>query len=847
MGNKAALITLLAGILLILVPAGIARAFSGAGSGTQQNPYIITNIYELQEMNDDLDAWYELGNDIDASDTKNWNAGEGFLPIGDGDNKFVGHLDGKGFVIKDLFIRRPSSVALLGSIGTIGEVKNLGIVNGDIKADTTGPARAAGLAAVNSGTITNCYYEGTVIGAREGGGTSLYTGGLVAFNAGGITNCYSAGTVSAEVEDCVGGLVGSNHGELNSCYSTASVTGGDEHVGGLVSENSGNIVSCYSTGSVDGHLYTGGLVGIHYDGSIINCYSTGTVVGDEKVGGLVGLLTGYGSSYGTITNCYSIGHISGNSDVGGLVGYDAGGICNDCFWDMETSGQTTSACGTGKTTAEMKQKATFANWDFENVWGIVENATYPYLRETPNPAMPIKGVDVSSHQGDIDWSQVYKAGYRFAFVKASEGEGWKDSCFDNNIKGAHDANILAGAYHFGLPQFNDPYTEAEWFLKVASPYLRSGYLRPAFDLEDHKHTHTSPRELNEQNLTKWILEWMYIVEMHTGAKPILYTNRSYTTYLDPTVEFLGRKITDYKLWIADPECGETTEPTTTGIWNTWVFWQYWDPQPPPNGCGENYVPGISGGVDLDLFNGDDSMLKTFMLSAKKPDLIFFYLCSPADMIVTDPQGLIVSKNLNQIAGAIYGEIDIDGDGDLEDKISIPRRKMGEYLIDVIPESNALPEDTYSLEVTIDGQTMVLAEDVQIQDIPTEPYIFESKLNRCDFDADGDVDFVDLAELRNHWVNTDCNYPGWCEGTDLDYSGRVNLVDFAVFANNWLWEKIPADFDMDGDVDLLDFSVLAGQWLQAPGEPSADIAPEIPDGVVDILDLAVLADYWLEGL
>jgi len=49
------------------------------------------------------------------------------------------------------------------------------------------------------------------------------------------------------------------------------------------------------------------------------------------------------------------------------------------------------------------------------------------------------------------------------------------------------------------------------------------------------------------------------------------------------------------------------------------------------------------------------------------------------------------------------------------------------------------------------------------------------------------------------------------------------------------------------VDLLDFSVLAGQWLQAPGEPSADIAPEIPDGVVDILDLAVLANHWLEGL
>jgi hypothetical protein len=57
---------------------------------------------------------------------------------------------------------------------------------------------------------------------------------------------------------------------------------------------------------------------------------------------------------------------------------------------------------------------------------------------------------------------------------------------------------------------------------------------------------------------------------------------------------------------------------------------------------------------------------------------------------------------------------------------------------------------------------------------------------------------------------------------------------------------PADIDGDGDVDFFDYAILASQWLQAPGEPSADIAPLGGDGIVNILDLGVLADNWLEG-
>ncbi len=83
MRTKVSSITLLAGILLILVPSGVTQAFSGKGSGKEQDPYIITNVYELQQNNSELDACYELANDIDASDIRYWNDKEGFIPIGD--------------------------------------------------------------------------------------------------------------------------------------------------------------------------------------------------------------------------------------------------------------------------------------------------------------------------------------------------------------------------------------------------------------------------------------------------------------------------------------------------------------------------------------------------------------------------------------------------------------------------------------------------------------------------------------------------------------------------------------------------------------------------------------------
>ena len=186
--------------------------------------------------------------------------------------------------------------------------------------------------------------------------------------------------------DVVGGLLGHNQwGTVTRCYSTGTVYG-DDNTGGLMGRNSGHVTQCYSTVAVSGDYLVGGLVGTsERNGVVTDCYSTSTVSGRLTVGGLVG------SNYGSITASYSTGTVRGESRVGGLMGGNYYGNANvtSSFWDMDSSGQSSSAEGTGKTTAEMQTASTFveAGWDFadetvngtQDIWWIPEGQDYPRL------------------------------------------------------------------------------------------------------------------------------------------------------------------------------------------------------------------------------------------------------------------------------------------------------------------------------------------------------------------------------------------------------------------------------------------------------------------------------------
>ena len=184
----------------------------------------------------------------------------------------------------------------------------------------------------------------------------------------------------------IGGLVGYNNGIVTDSYSTGNVSGIVGMVGGLVGKNTDTVSNSYSTTSVSGVVNVGSLVGDNWDGMVSNSYSTGNVIGSSCVGGLVAY-----NNKGTVTNSYSTGSVTGDEEAGGLVGRNYDGTASNSFWDTETSGKSTSDGGTGKTTAEMQNIATFsgAAWDICAVapgstnstctWNIVNGVTYPFL------------------------------------------------------------------------------------------------------------------------------------------------------------------------------------------------------------------------------------------------------------------------------------------------------------------------------------------------------------------------------------------------------------------------------------------------------------------------------------
>lgn len=401
-----------------------------AGTGTPDDPYLISSAEQLNSIGHNprlMDSCFRLTCDIDLSQTE-------YRPIGNDDTPFAGVFDGNNKALLGFTCIRAEEYCL-GAFGCVqgraALIRDLALIAPRVEV-TKGYDAGALIGRLSHGTIVNCFVEGgTVSGEFEVGGlvgcamygdikdcysTSLVlsyycAGGLIGYNwAAAITRCHADGNVpnsapsgglvglnfSGVITDCYaagdvpgghagGGLVGDNSGTLLNCYATGNITG-NQGVGGLVGTNTGTLTGCHATGDVSGDSWIGGLVGDNrWTGVITNCYATGKVRSDGEngtAGGLVGLLNG------DLSHCYAVGRVKGTRYVGGLVG---GGARHDqaCFWNIETSGQSTSLGGTGKTTAEMRNSDTFiaAGWDFigetanggDGIWWIAEGQGYPKL------------------------------------------------------------------------------------------------------------------------------------------------------------------------------------------------------------------------------------------------------------------------------------------------------------------------------------------------------------------------------------------------------------------------------------------------------------------------------------
>jgi parallel beta-helix repeat protein len=416
-------------------PSGLHAKYGG-GTGEPNDPYL---IYTAEQMNtiglheEDWDKHFKLMKDIDLSGYK----GTDFNIIGyvnivrigrdpQVENiPFAGVFDGNGHKISNFSYTAIDTGTYTGGIGIFkivsgenAQIKNLGLIGADI----SGQDNVGSLAGeIDSGTVSGCYAEGGsiladgyVVGGLVGknGGIitncttsgsvsgDYMTGGLVGYNTGTITDCYSSTIVLGKHD--IGGLVGYDlGGTITRCASSGNISGTRGYVGGLLGHNNyGTVTACYSSANVSGILHVGGLVGDN-EGTISNCFSLGNVTGTYTydTGGLVGF--NWGSLGSTITDCYSAGSVLGTRDTGGLVGSnnDNKETIRNCFWDIQTSEQLTSAGGTGKTTSELQVESTFtdAGWDFvgeskngtEEIWTFYEGTNYPRFAWEEEPIKPV--------------------------------------------------------------------------------------------------------------------------------------------------------------------------------------------------------------------------------------------------------------------------------------------------------------------------------------------------------------------------------------------------------------------------------------------------------------------------
>lgn len=204
---------------------------------------------------------------------------------------------------------------------------------------------------------------------------------------------------------------------------------------------------------------------------------------------------------------------------------------------------------------------------------------------------PVRGVDVSSYQGEIDWDVFAGQGIDFAFIKATEGSTFQDSRFAYNWENAGKTGLRIGAYHFF--SFESPgETQAENFIRTVP--IKEGMLPPAVDIEFYGAEEENPaQQVKVQGILTEILNGM---ENHYGVKPIIYaTRKTYDRYIESAYP-------EYDIWIRSV----WTKPHIPD--SEWTFWQY---------TNRERLEGYSGEekyIDMNVFSGTRDAFERYAMS-----------------------------------------------------------------------------------------------------------------------------------------------------------------------------------------------------------------------------------------
>lgn len=328
--------------------SSVFAQYSGSGSGTENDPYLIFYAEQLNQVRNFLgkDVYFKLMSDIDLTDWISENAPkQGWQPIGVENSSFWGVFDGNGHQISSVNIYRSDT----NNVGLFGATHGATIKNLTVRGKIEGKERVGGICGYStSSTFVSCKVICDIKGTSNIGGISGYDKGS------NITSCDV--TLKSITGQNVGGIIGYEYEKVkvSSCNIDLNVSGND-NLGGVIgySISESTLVDNKVQASISGKNNVGGLLGnFNYRTilvtSINKCAFYGNLSGYNNVGGIVG---NYDNSCDfnytialEVANSYSICNIKANDYIGGIVGrfyssnYEIGFDINSSFFSGTING-----------------------------------------------------------------------------------------------------------------------------------------------------------------------------------------------------------------------------------------------------------------------------------------------------------------------------------------------------------------------------------------------------------------------------------------------------------------------------------------------------------------------------
>jgi GH25 family lysozyme M1 (1,4-beta-N-acetylmuramidase) len=244
--------------------------------------------------------------------------------------------------------------------------------------------------------------------------------------------------------------------------------------------------------------------------------------------------------------------------------------------------ETTATPAAHQPTAEARQHGITKAGEAFMGWRQPTTAAGPAVMA---PAASVEGIDVSSHQGNVDWAAQWNAGKRFAYSKATEGNYYSNPYFAQQYNGSYNVGMIRGAYHFATPNDSSGANQANYFVDRGGAWSRDGRTLPgALDIEYNPYGATC-YGLTASAMVSWIRDFLNTYKSRTGRDAPIYTNLDWWTRCTGNSTAFN---STNPLWVAKYASSPGTLP---GGWPFHTIWQY-----------------SSTPIDQDRFNGDQTRL-----------------------------------------------------------------------------------------------------------------------------------------------------------------------------------------------------------------------------------------------